>query len=141
MERKRKPFAVLRSFQMMRFVGLKSASCSLRDRHFEHYFCHMFHQKDAVTLDSLKEKILPDSAITKVEDVFQKYPKVSFPAFYEKLFSNGCEIYVSKLEKDNVAKNAKLGDVFRIYGKDGFFALGEARKYENGIAIKQIKRF
>ncbi len=104
-------------------------------------FVSIFNEKYSVSLDDLKNGEIPSCALTSVEDLFANYPEITFPDFYHRLFSNGCEIYISKLEKDNVAKNAKVGDVFRIFGKDGFFALGEAREYENGLAIKQIKRF
>ena len=107
----------------------------------ERVFVPMFDEKNAVHLEDLKNGNIPSEAVVSIENVFSHYPPLTFSEFYERLFSNGCEIYVSKLEKNSIAKNAKIGDIFRIYGKNGFFALGEAMKYENGIAIKQIKRF
>ncbi len=104
-------------------------------------FCPMFHTENSVPLEWVREGNVPDSAIIATEDVFDKYPKLSMPPFYNRLFSNGCEIYVSKLENDSPAKNAAVGDVFRVYDNGVFFALGEAKQFENGIAIKQIKRF
>ncbi len=104
-------------------------------------FISIFKEKYSVSLEALKNGEIPSYALTRVEDLFANYPEIKFPDFYHRLFSNGCEIYISKLGKDSVARNAKVGDVFRVFGKDGFFALGEIREYENGLAIKQIKRF
>ncbi len=104
-------------------------------------FNPMFSIENAVTVEELKEGILPQKAVTAVEKVFEKYPPFSFPEFFERLFSNGCEIYLKKLVGISAAEKAKIGDIFRIYGKNGFFALGEVREYESGLAIKQIKRF
>jgi tRNA pseudouridine(55) synthase len=141
MEHKRREFHVVPSFKKARCQCINRAPSTLSKRHFAWSFNPMFCGDDAVSMEALKDGNIPQSAITRTEDVFRCYPKLSFPAFYEKLFSNGCEIYVSKLEKDSIARKAKIGDVFRVYGKDGFFALGEAKQYQNGIAIKQIKRF
>ncbi len=104
-------------------------------------FVPMFSKENAVTAEELKNGILPENAVTAVEDVFKKYPPLSFPDFFERLFSNGCEIYLKKLFGIPALEKAGIGDTFRIYGKDGFFALGEVREYESGLAIKQIKRF
>lgn len=104
-------------------------------------FNPMFRIDNGVMLDELKKGNIPESSIIQTEDVFYMYPKLSFPDFYERLFFNGCEIYIEKLEKNSPARLAKAGDVFRIYGKNGFSALGEVKEYENGLAIKQKKRF
>ncbi len=101
----------------------------------------MFSSENAVTVEELKMGVLPEKSVTAVEKVFEKYPSLTFPPFYERLFSNGCEIYLKKLHDVEEAKNASLEDVFRIFGKDGFFALGKVCEYEAGYAIKQIKRF
>jgi hypothetical protein len=34
-----------------------------------------------------------------------------------------------------------IGTRVRLYGGNGFFALGEAREFADGIAIKPIKNF
>jgi len=104
-------------------------------------FVPMFSDENAVSFDDLKKGEIPERAVTRVEDVFPKYEKITFPDFYERLFFSGCEIYLSKLPMEHPAKKAKLGDVFRIYGKEGFLALGEVKEYEAGFAVKQIKRF
>ena len=63
-------------------------------------------------------------------------PTVVLPEFYEKLAKNGCEIYQKK-----IGTSFGVGTRLRICGKDGFFAVGEAREYPEGTAVKLLKRF
>ena len=71
-----------------------------------------------------------------VEDVFKKYELISLSDFFARLARAGQEIYLHKIKKD-----LKLGDVVRIADKNGFFAVGEVREYEDGPAIKPIRQF
>ena len=77
-----------------------------------------------------------DALIIPVERVFMKHREVRLPAFFEKLCRSGLEIYLSK-----IGFSAECGERLRIIGADGFFALGEVREYESGLAIKPIKQF
>ncbi|MBR3894667.1 MAG: tRNA pseudouridine(55) synthase TruB [Clostridia bacterium] len=71
------------------------------------------------------------------EKLFASLPSVSLPAFYEKLCRSGCEIYLKK-----IGTSLPVGTRVRILDASGeFFALGEVREYENGIAVKAIKTF
>ena len=74
--------------------------------------------------------------IIPVERVFMKHREVRLPPFFEKLCRSGLEIYLSK-----IGFSAECGERLRIIGADGFFALGEVREYEGGLAIKPIKQF
>ena len=74
--------------------------------------------------------------IIPVERVFMKHREVRLPPFFEKLCRSGLEIYLSK-----IGFSAECGERLRIIGADGFFALGEVREYEDGLAIKPIKQF
>ncbi len=94
---------------------------------------------DSITVPELEEmndeerleKLIPTEAL------FAAFPKVNLPAFYEKLCRSGCEIYQSKIHTD-----IPCGERVRICSADGdFFALGEIREYENGLAVKAIKTF
>lgn len=77
------------------------------------------------------------SVLRPTESVFEDLPKLSLPAFYERLSRNGCEIYQKKIKTDFA-----IGQRVRLYGQNGvFFALGEAREYHDGSAIKAIKIF
>ena len=98
----------------------------------------------AFDLEELKtftgEKLL--SILLPVEELFLDLPTIRFSEFFEKLCRGGCEIYQSKL-----GSNIPTGGRVRIYGKNGFFALGEVipesecRSPELGNAIKAIKLF
>ena len=76
----------------------------------------------------------------RTEEVFENLPVVKLPPFFERLFSNGAEIYISKLKELHNAE-IRVGDKFRIYGADGFFALASAELYGTELALKQIKLF
>ena len=76
------------------------------------------------------------SMLIPTESLFEEQPIARLPEFFEKLCRGGCEIYQKK-----IGTNFALGERVRLYGKDGFFALGEVREYENGAAIKAIKMF
>lgn len=98
----------------------------------------------AYDIEDLKEfpsdKLL--SILLPVETLFEELPTVRFSDFFEKLCRGGCEIYQSK-----TGTKMPVGARVRIYGKNGFFALGtvipaeECRSPELGSAIKAIKLF
>ena len=77
-----------------------------------------------------------EALIYPVEDVFKKYDSVTLPDFFARLAHSGLEIYLHKIKKDY-----KAGTVLRIADKDGFFAVGEVREFEGGLAIKPIRQF
>lgn len=76
------------------------------------------------------------AALLPTESLFNDCPSVGLIPFYEKLCRNGAEIYQKKIHTDFEA-----GTRVRICGENGFFALGEVRKYPDGSAIKAIKLF
>ena len=84
-----------------------------------------------------KESAELQSLLIPTESLFSSLPKVCLPAFYERLFRSGCEIYQKKIGTD-LPVNTRV----RVCREDGrFFALGEVREYEEGSAIKSIKLF
>jgi tRNA pseudouridine55 synthase len=91
------------------------------------------------TLEALKSmdaEQLP-SLLIPTESLFASLPAVNLPAFYEKLFRSGCEIYQKK-----IGTSLPLDTRVRVCREDGsFFALGEVREYQDGSAIKSIKLF
>ena len=91
---------------------------------------HTISELEAMSEEEREALVIP------VERVFMKYREVRLPTFFEKLCRSGLEIYLSK-----IGFVAECGERLRIYGKDGFFALGEVREYEAGLAIKPIKQF
>ena len=93
---------------------------------------------DAFTIAELEQmseeerqaKLLP------IESLFETLPKLTLADFYEKLSRNGCEIYQKKIKTD-----FPVGQKIALYGKGGFYAIGEVRDYEAGCAVKVIKLF
>ncbi len=95
---------------------------------------------EAHTLEEIEQLSIEErlALLRPVEEIFNELEAVMLPAFYEKLFRSGCEIYLkkAKLPEYPVATRLRVLD-----SKGGFFALGEVREYENGLAVKSIKLF
>ena len=93
---------------------------------------------DAHTLEELEAMSEEERAklVIPIERIFMDYRKIVLPAFFARLAHSGLEIYLKK-----IGAEAELGERIRLYDKDGFFALGEVREYENGAAIKPIRMF
>ena len=71
------------------------------------------------------------------ERLFGDLETVKLPAFFEKLFRDGCPIYQKKIKTDY-----SIGQRVRICSENGgFFALGEVVEREEGSAIKSVKIF
>jgi tRNA pseudouridine55 synthase len=98
-----------------------------------------FNLEPAVTVDQLKtypkEKL--ESLLLPVESLFSDLPEICLPVFYEKLCRSGCEIYQKKIRT-----SLPIGQRVRLSDAGGsFFALGEAREYPDGSALKALKLF
>ncbi len=93
---------------------------------------------EAKTLTELENMSEDDrlSLVYPVEDVFKKYELVVLPDFFARLAKSGLEIYLHKIKR-----SFKVGDVVRIADSNGFFAVGEVREFEDGLAIKPIRQF
>ena len=75
--------------------------------------------------------------LAPTESLFAELQAVRLPAFYEKLCRSGCEIYLKK-----IGVSLPVGVRVRILDASGeFFALGETKEYESGVAVKAIKTF
>ena len=97
-----------------------------------------FDISEALTLEGL-ESMTPGErtgALLPVERLFRDLPKITLPAFYERLFRNGCEIYLKKIGVGSIPD----GTLVRVYTSDNtFFAVGKIGTYENGTAVKSDK--
>ena len=91
------------------------------------------HTVDEIAEMSDEERM---ALLIPTESLFEDCPVVTLPEFFEKLCRGGCEIYQKKIGTQH-----EVGTRVRLYGKGGFFALGEVREYESGTAIKSIKMF
>ena len=77
-----------------------------------------------------------EAAVFPVEHVFREYKRVVLSDFFSRLAHSGLEIYLSK-----IAISAEEGDRLAIYDKNGFFAIGEVRRFDAGLAVKPIRQF
>lgn len=93
---------------------------------------------DAHTLSEI-EKMTDDerqALVLPTEVIFKNYPEVVLPEFFARLARCGLEIYLKKIKKE-----ASVGDIFRLKDDAGFFAVGEVREFEDGLAIKPVRQF
>ena len=97
-----------------------------------------FTLEDAVTLGELEKMSEEerDRRIIPIEYIFRNERRVTLPPFFARLARCGVEIYLKKIKVD-----AAVGERFAMYDGDTFFALGEVREFEEGLAIKPIKQF
>ena len=100
--------------------------------------CGSFSLNDAVTTEQLEAMDIAarQALLRPAESLFRELPSVRLSDFYARLAQNGAEIYQRKINTI-----FPVGTRLRISDKDGFFALGEVRSYDEGTAIKLIKRF
>ncbi len=85
--------------------------------------------------DALRATLIP------VDTVFADLPEIRLPAFYEKLFKNGCEIYMKKLRPPACIDREAEGVMYRVSGAEGFIALAESVRFSKGVALKCRKMF
>ena len=98
----------------------------------------VFTLEDALTLGELEAM---DSegragALIPVERVFAKHEALTLDPFFARLARCGVEIYLKKINK-----TYPLGERLRLYDENGFFALGEVKEFDTGLAVKPIKQF
>ncbi len=79
------------------------------------------------------------SLLCPIDDLFCDIEEVRLSPFFEKLAKSGLEIYAKKIGIS--PEKITVGTRYRLCGENGFFALGEARDYPDGRAIKPIKQF
>lgn len=114
-------------------LGCGAAMSSLRRERAGNYTIDGAH-----TLDELDEmeQSARDGLLIPVETLFEELESVKLPQFYERLARNGAEIYQKKIKT-----SFEVGTRVRMYGENGFFALGEVMDYPDGSAVKSIKIF
>jgi len=93
--------------------------------------CHTLEDIENMSENDRKALLLPTVRL------FAELDSVKLPAFFEKLFRDGCPIYQKKIKTD-----FKVGQRVRVCSESGhFFALGEVVEREEGSAIKSVKIF
>lgn len=91
---------------------------------------HTLEELEGLDADARAALLLP------LEEAFGDLACVTLAPFFARLAKSGCEIYQKKIGTAFAA-----GTRVRLADADGFFALGEARDYADGSAIKPIKQF
>ena len=91
---------------------------------------HTLSEIEAMSDEEREKLIIP------VERVFEAYDAVRLEPFFARLARCGLEIYLNK-----IGISLSEGTRVRIYDSDSFFALGEVRSFDAGLAIKPIKQF
>ena len=93
--------------------------------------CHTLDEIENIDENQRQNLLLP------TERLFDDLEMVSLPAFFEKLFRDGCPIYQKKIKT-----NLSVGSRVKICSESGrFFALGTVVEKEQGNAIKSVKIF
>lgn len=97
-----------------------------------------FSLSDAHTLDQLERMTEEEreECIFPVEYIFRDLREVRLSDFYARLAHSGLEIYLKKISID-----LPIGARVRLCDKDGFFAVGEVKSFDDGPAIKPIRQF
>ena len=93
---------------------------------------------DAYTLEELEAMSEEQryAAVVPIERLFNGLEAVKLQPFFSRLAHSGLEIYLKK-----IGLQLDIGQRVRLLDESGFFALGEVREYEDGLAIKPIKQF
>jgi tRNA pseudouridine55 synthase len=86
-------------------------------------------------LESMSEEER-ERALIPTEALFSSLDAVCLPPFFARLARSGAEIYERK-----IGTAYPVGTRLRMCDGEGFFALGEVREFEEGLAIKPIKMF
>lgn len=97
-----------------------------------------FFLSDGISLDELEALSEAErwGRVLPVEYIFREKTEIKLAPFFARLARSGQQIYLSKIKA-----NLPLGEIVRLSDEDGFFALGEAREYDDGAAIKPIRQF
>ncbi len=75
-------------------------------------------------------------ALIPTECIFDGIYGIKLADFFARLAHAGQEIYLHK-----IGESLDVGSRVKLYDKKGFFAVGEVREYEDGLAIKPIRQF
>lgn len=114
-------------------LGCGAAMSSLRREGAGNYTLDGAYTLEAIDAMGFDER---ESILIPVETLFADLEKVDLPPFFEKLARCGAEIYQKKIRTA-----FEIGTRVRMYGANGFFALGEVMDYPDGSAVKAIKIF
>ena len=98
----------------------------------------VFTLEDAHTLSEIEalNEEERDALIIPIERIFEEHRKIKLEPFFARLARCGVEIYLKK-----IGQALPVGERVTLHDELGFFALGEVREFDSGLAIKPIKQF
>lgn len=98
----------------------------------------VFTLEDAHTLSEIEALTEEerDALIVPIERIFEEHRKIKLEPFFARLARCGVEIYLKK-----IGQTIPVGERVTLHDELGFFALGEVREFDSGLAIKPIKQF
>ena len=116
----------------------KKLACGATMKALTRIYAAGFSLSECYTLGELEEMSEDerDSLIIPIENIFTDYKKITLPPFFARLARCGVEIYEKKL-----GMSLSLGERVKLFDEKGFFAIGEVRSFDAGVAIKPIKQF
>ncbi len=91
--------------------------------------CHTLSELEAMCEEERLLQVLP------TERIFLSLRKVTLEPFFARLALSGLEIYLKK-----IGESIPLGERVALYDASGFFAVGEVREFDTGLAIKPIRQ-
>lgn len=114
-------------------LGCGGAMSSLRRLEAGGFTLDGAHTLDELSAMSEEER---RSLVIPTERIFDNKRSVMLPDFFSRLAHSGLEIYLQK-----IGASLEVGELVKMYDKDGFFALGEVRMFDDGPAVKPIRQF
>lgn len=110
--------------------GCMQALCRTETASYPLSACHTLAAYEAMSDEARSAAIIP------TEELFPDAARVELPAFFARLAHNGLPIYLRK-----IGRSDPVGSYLRLYDQGIFFALGEVREEEEGIAVRPIRQF
>ena len=100
--------------------------------------CAGFSLGDAHTVSELEQMSdeQREACVIPTERIFSNLKKITLTPFFARLARCGVEIYTKK-----IAITLPVGTRVTLFDENGFFAIGEVRDFDDGVAIKPIKQF
>ena len=116
----------------------KLLGCGGTMKTLERTECAGFTLADAHTLSEIEEMSAEEreALIIPTESLFPDVEELTLSPFFARLARCGVEIYLKKIDL-----SAEVGKRFKLFDDEGFFALGEVREFDEGLAVKPIKQF
>ena len=97
-----------------------------------------FTLEDAISVSELELLSVEEreARILPTETIFKNEKRITLSLFFSRLARCGVEVYLKK-----IGVKLDVGERVALFDEKGFFALGEVREFEDGLAIKPIKQF